>query len=108
MNTAFVTSNFVGGAIGSAVAGALWHVGGWWAVVVGGCVVLGVALVVCGGSAAGRSRRSARPAPPERGAVGAAGYEGPMRIFFTGGSGKAGHHVAPTSPRSATRSPTPT
>lgn len=48
MNTAFVTSNFIGGAIGSALAGVLWHVGGWWAVMVGGVAVLGVALVVWG------------------------------------------------------------
>ncbi len=63
MNTAFVTSNFVGGAIGSAVAGALWHVGGWWAVVVGGCVVLGVALVVWG-----LGRRSLAAVGPARAA----------------------------------------
>ena len=36
LNTAFVTSNFIGGAVGSAVAGILWSVGGWQAVVITG------------------------------------------------------------------------
>ncbi|MGL3200191.1 MULTISPECIES: MFS transporter [Curtobacterium] len=46
LNTAFVTGNFVGGAIGSAVASVLWNVGGWTAVTVGGAVLLGFALTV--------------------------------------------------------------
>ncbi len=46
MNTAFVTSNFIGGALGSALAGVLWNAGGWPAVVTGGGGVLGVALLV--------------------------------------------------------------
>lgn len=46
LNTAFVTGNFVGGAIGSAVASVLWNAGGWTAVTVGGAVLLGFALTV--------------------------------------------------------------
>lgn len=46
MNTAFVTANFIGGAIGSAMAGVLWHHGGWRSVMAGGGAVLALALVV--------------------------------------------------------------
>ena len=46
LNTAFVTGNFVGGAVGSAVASVLWNVGGWTAVTIGGAVLLGFALTV--------------------------------------------------------------
>ncbi|WP_111768120.1 MFS transporter [Nakamurella deserti] len=46
LNTAFVTINFVGGAIGSALASLLWHVGGWTAVMAGGSGLLAVALAV--------------------------------------------------------------
>ena len=46
MNTAFVAGNFIGGAIGSAVAGLLWHSGGWWAVLLGGIAALTLALMV--------------------------------------------------------------
>jgi predicted MFS family arabinose efflux permease len=46
LNTAFVTSNFVGGAIGSALAGVLWQRGGWTTVMLGGAVLIGVALLV--------------------------------------------------------------
>jgi predicted MFS family arabinose efflux permease len=46
MNTAFVTSNFIGGAVGSALAGVLWHAGGWPAVCLGGISVLLLALIV--------------------------------------------------------------
>ena len=46
MNTAFVTANFIGGAIGSAMAGVLWHHGGWRSVMAGGGGVLALALVV--------------------------------------------------------------
>ncbi|MFB9315249.1 MFS transporter [Nocardioides plantarum] len=48
MNTAFITSNFIGGAIGSAAAGLLWHVGGWNAVLIGGVAALSIALLVWG------------------------------------------------------------
>jgi predicted MFS family arabinose efflux permease len=46
MNTAFVTSNFIGGALGSALAGILWPAGGWHAVMTGGVSVLGLALLL--------------------------------------------------------------
>jgi predicted MFS family arabinose efflux permease len=46
LNTAFVTGNFVGGAIGSALASVLWNAGGWTAVSVGGAVLVGFALTV--------------------------------------------------------------
>ena len=38
LNTAFVACNFVGGAIGSAVASVLWSAGGWSAVTIAGAV----------------------------------------------------------------------
>jgi predicted MFS family arabinose efflux permease len=46
MNTAFVTSNFIGGALGSAAAGLLWISGGWMAVLLGGIAALTLALLV--------------------------------------------------------------
>ena len=46
MNTAFVTGNFIGGALGSALAGVLWHTGGWYAVLLGGLGALTLALIV--------------------------------------------------------------
>ena len=46
LNTAFVTGNFVGGAIGSAAASVLWSLGGWTAVTVAGMLFSAVALAV--------------------------------------------------------------
>ena len=46
LNTAFVTSNFIGGAIGSALAGLLWQLGGWPFLMFGGSVLIGFALIV--------------------------------------------------------------
>lgn len=46
LNTAFVTSNFLGGAIGSAAASVLWTTGGWTAVTIAGMVLSGFALVL--------------------------------------------------------------
>lgn len=46
MHTAFVTGNFIGGAVGSALAGVLWPAGGWSAVLLGGAAALTIALVV--------------------------------------------------------------
>ena len=46
MNTAFVTGNFIGGAVGSALAGLLWQTGGWTAVMLGGVAALTLALLV--------------------------------------------------------------
>jgi len=50
MNTAFVTGNFIGGAVGSALAGVLWHAGGWYAVLIGGIAALTLALLVWAGN----------------------------------------------------------
>ncbi|MEV4626906.1 MFS transporter [Micromonospora sp. NPDC049523] len=46
LNTAYVTSNFIGGAIGSAAAATLWSVGGWTAVTIAGMVLSCFALTV--------------------------------------------------------------
>jgi len=46
LNTAFVAGNFMGGAIGSALAGALWAAGGWLALMEGAGAIILVALVV--------------------------------------------------------------
>jgi predicted MFS family arabinose efflux permease len=46
LNTAYVTSNFIGGAIGSAAAAVLWTVGGWTAVTIAGMLLSGFALAV--------------------------------------------------------------
>ena len=46
LNTAYVTANFIGGAIGSAAATVLWTRGGWTAVAVAGMVLSGIALSV--------------------------------------------------------------
>ncbi|WP_371811000.1 MFS transporter [Frigoribacterium sp. CFBP 13707] len=46
LNTAFVVGNFVGGSIGSALAGTVWPVGGWPALMVLSAVLIGVAGTV--------------------------------------------------------------
>lgn len=46
INTAFVTCNFVGGALGSSLAGVLWQLGGWFAVMLGASALIGCALLV--------------------------------------------------------------
>ncbi|GAA2600544.1 MFS transporter [Winogradskya consettensis] len=46
LNTAYVTSNFIGGAIGSAAASVLWSAGGWTAVTIAGMVLSCFALTV--------------------------------------------------------------
>jgi predicted MFS family arabinose efflux permease len=46
LNTAFVTSNFIGGAIGSAAATALWNAGGWTAVTLAGAGLGCLALAI--------------------------------------------------------------
>ncbi|WP_300077806.1 hypothetical protein [Propioniciclava sp.] len=50
LNTALVTSNFVFGAAGSALAAALWGWGGWSAVVAAGVAILGLGLVAWAGA----------------------------------------------------------
>ena len=46
LNTAYVSCNFIGGAIGSSLAGVLWHIGGWFALTFGGGVLIGFAFLV--------------------------------------------------------------
>src|SRR4051794_765956 len=46
LNTAYVTNNFIGGALGSAAAAALWSAGGWSAVTVAGALASCFALAV--------------------------------------------------------------
>jgi len=46
LNTAYVTCNFLGGALGSAAAALLWSAGGWTAISVAGVVLSLVALAV--------------------------------------------------------------
>jgi predicted MFS family arabinose efflux permease len=46
INTAFVTNNFVWGALGSGLATLLWSHGGWTAVTVAGATLSGFALIV--------------------------------------------------------------
>jgi predicted MFS family arabinose efflux permease len=46
VNTAYVTTNFIGGAIGSVVASALWAYGGWSAVCLVGGVLCAAAFVL--------------------------------------------------------------
>lgn len=46
LNTAFVVGNFVGGAVGSTLAGLLWEAGGWQLAVLGGAMLIAIALVV--------------------------------------------------------------
>lgn len=46
INTAFVTCNFVGGAVGSALAGTLWQTGGWVLLMAAAIVLLSAAFCV--------------------------------------------------------------
>lgn len=46
LNTVYIVGNFAGGAIGSALAGALWQTGGWTVLLVVAAAVLGFALTV--------------------------------------------------------------
>ena len=46
LNTAFVTNNFLCGAVGSVLATVLWGAGGWLAVTLCGAGLAAVALVV--------------------------------------------------------------
>jgi predicted MFS family arabinose efflux permease len=62
INTAYVTFNFIGGALGSAAATVLWSAGGWTAVSVAGVVLCGFALAVW---AVGRRGPLAAPKPAE-------------------------------------------
>ncbi len=71
VTTAYVTSNFVGGAIGSAAGSLAWSSGGWLAVCAVGATFAGVAFVVWltePGSRADRRPRpmSASPSAPSR------------------------------------------
>lgn len=46
LNTVFIVGNFVGGSVGSALAGPLWQAGGWPAVMIAAAVLPGTALTV--------------------------------------------------------------
>jgi predicted MFS family arabinose efflux permease len=46
LNTAFVTANFIGGAVGSAAASVLWNIGGWHAVTLTGAAACAAAVAV--------------------------------------------------------------
>jgi predicted MFS family arabinose efflux permease len=46
LNTAFVCSNFIGGAIGSTLAGVLWEHGGWLFVALGAAGLIAFAMIV--------------------------------------------------------------
>ena len=46
MNTVFIVSNFIGGAVGSTLAGALWQAGGWAALMAGSALVIAFAFTV--------------------------------------------------------------
>ena len=59
LNTAFVTNNFLCGAVGSVLATVLWTAGGWLAVTIAGAALAAVALLVWA-----VARRSALALPP--------------------------------------------
>jgi hypothetical protein len=42
LNTAFMSSNLIGGAISSSLAGALWQSGGWFSLTAGAAVLIGL------------------------------------------------------------------
>lgn len=46
MNSAFVSCNFIGGAIGSALAGAVWPIAGWTGLMIAGAALMLVAVLV--------------------------------------------------------------
>jgi len=46
LSTIFVVSNFIGAAVGSALAGILWRAGGWSAVMTGAAGFLALALAI--------------------------------------------------------------
>jgi predicted MFS family arabinose efflux permease len=46
LNTAFVVANFIGGAVGSLLAGFLWERGGWSLTMLGASLLIVFALVV--------------------------------------------------------------
>ena len=48
LNTTFVVSNFLFCAIGSSLATALWNMGGWQYVAIGGAIASGIALMIWG------------------------------------------------------------
>lgn len=63
LNTALMTNNFIGGAIGSALASVLWQRGGWTLMMVGGGVLVAFALTVW----LTQRRRALLVVPPHQG-----------------------------------------
>jgi predicted MFS family arabinose efflux permease len=63
LNTAFVTCNFIGGAIGSSLAGVLWDLHGWHAVMAGAAALVAAALAVWAWQRNGALATSTPPAP---------------------------------------------
>lgn len=46
LNTVFVVGNFIGGAIGSALAGVFWQAGGWPLLMLAAAIVIGIPLAI--------------------------------------------------------------
>ena len=63
LNTGYMVSYFVGGAIGSATTGVAYGEGGWPAVVVLGCCYSGAGLLLWAASQLARRRRTGRAGP---------------------------------------------
>ncbi len=63
VTTAYVTSNFIGGAIGSAAGSIAWSTGGWGAVCGVGVAFAGIAMVLWLTEPGHRVRRTQRPDP---------------------------------------------
>jgi predicted MFS family arabinose efflux permease len=69
VTTAYVTSNFAAGALGSAVGARAWSLGGWTAVCLAGAILAAIALTAWWLAGAGRASAGigANPASPEHG-----------------------------------------
>jgi predicted MFS family arabinose efflux permease len=73
INTAYVTNNFICGAVGSGLAGLLWTHGGWSAIAAAGVILSAFALTVWlvgrrGALSTARPATAETPSVPGRGA----------------------------------------